>query len=167
MFILKDILLFIKKTFRYFYWNFKGIRVSFLSDISLKAKIEKECFFTGHSLISSYSYIGDYTYGHNVNIHRAKIGKYCSIGPDVKIGLEEHPLDQVSTHPKFYNNFSQKEVVIEDHVWLGSNVIVLSGVTIGKHSVIAAGAVVTKDVESYTIMAGVPAKIIKKRKYDF
>lgn len=82
----------------------------------------------------------------------------------MKIGLEEHPLDQVSTHPNFYNNFSQKEVVIEDHVWLGANVIVLSGVTIGKHSVIAAGAVVTKDVEFYTIMAGVPAKIIKKRK---
>ena len=164
IFILKDALLLIKKTFRYFYWNLKGVRVSFLSDISIKAKIEKKCFFTGYSLISSFSSIGKYTYGHNVNIHRSKIGEYCSLGPDVKIGLEEHPLDQVSTHPNFYNNFSQKEVVIEDHVWLGANVIVLSGVTIGKHSVIAAGAVVTKDVESYTIMAGGPAKIIKKRK---
>ena len=164
MFIIKDILLIFKKIYRYFYWNIKGVNVSFLSDISIKAKIEKNCYFTGTSLITGFSTIGEYTYGHNVNIHRAEIGKYCSIGPDSKIGLDEHPLDQESTHPKFYSGFSQKTIIIKDHVWLGANVVVLNGVTVGEHSVIAAGAIVTKDVEAYTIVAGVPAKIIKRRK---
>jgi acetyltransferase-like isoleucine patch superfamily enzyme len=53
-------------------------------------------------------------------------------------------------------------IVIEDNVWLGANVVVMPGVTIGKHSVVAAGSVVTKDVPPDTIVAGVPAKVVKK-----
>jgi len=164
VFILKDTIFLFKKIFRYFYWNIRGIKVSFLSEISIKAKISEGCFFTGMSQISSFTTIGKYTYGHNLNIHHAKIGRYCSIGPDVKIGLEEHPLDRESTHPNFYENIHQEPVVIHDHVWLGANAIILSGVIIGEHAIIAAGAVVTKNVEPYTIVAGVPAKIIKRRK---
>ncbi len=55
-------------------------------------------------------------------------------------------------------------ITIEDDVWLGTHVTVLDGVTIGTGSVVAAGSVVTKDVEAYSVMAGVPAKCIKKRK---
>ncbi|UOK43163.1 MULTISPECIES: CatB-related O-acetyltransferase [Flavobacterium] len=163
-FILEDFIRLIKKIYRYFYWNIKGVRISFLSDVSINATIDKGCFFTGTSQISSFSTIGAYTYGRNVNIHRAKIGCYCSLGPDVKIGLDEHPLDRESTHPRFYGEVPQKSVIVEDHVWIGANAIVLNGVRIGEHSVIAAGAVVTKDVEPYTIYAGVPARLIKKRK---
>lgn len=57
----------------------------------------------------------------------------------------------------------KKTVVIGNDVWIGSNAIVLQGVTIGDGAVVAAGAVVTKDVPSYTVVGGVPAKVIKKR----
>jgi acetyltransferase-like isoleucine patch superfamily enzyme len=60
-------------------------------------------------------------------------------------------------------NTISKEVVIEDDVWLGYNVIVLPGVTIGKGSVIGAGSVVSKDIPPYSIAIGNPARVIKKR----
>ena len=53
-------------------------------------------------------------------------------------------------------------VTIEDDVWIGANVVVLPGVRIGTHSVVAAGAIVTKDVPPYSLVAGVPAKVIKQ-----
>jgi acetyltransferase-like isoleucine patch superfamily enzyme len=159
----RDILFLLKKVYRYYYWNLKGISIDFSCNISVEAKIDSNCYFTGNSLIGKQVNIGEYTYGHNLNIKFAKIGKYCSIGPDVKIGLDEHPLDRESTHPKFYGPINQKETIIEDHVWIGANSIILGGVTIGEHSVIAAGAVVTKDVPSYTIVGGVPAVFIKNR----
>ncbi len=162
--VFKDILFFIKKVYRYYFWNLKKVAISFSSSISIKAKIDSNCFFTGNSQISSHAEIGEYTYGHNVTIHHAKIGKYCSIGPDVKIGLDEHPLDKISTHPKFYDKIPQKTAIINDHVWIGTNCVILGGVTIGEHAVIAAGAVVTKDVAAYTIVGGVPAVFIKNRK---
>ena len=56
-------------------------------------------------------------------------------------------------------------VVIEDNVWIGANVTVMPGVTIGKHSVVAAGSVVTTDIPPDTMAAGVPAKIIKKLEF--
>jgi virginiamycin A acetyltransferase len=163
-FILEDFIGVIKRIYRYFYWNMKDIKISFLSDVSVKANIDKGCFFSGTSQISGFSTIGAYSYGHNVNIHRAKIGDYCSLGPDVKIGLDEHPLDRESTHPMFYGKMPQKNVVIESHVWIGANAVILNGVTIGEHSVIAAGAVVTKDIKPFGIYAGVPARLIKNRR---
>ena len=54
------------------------------------------------------------------------------------------------------------KIIISDDVWIGANVVILPDVTIGTHSVIAAGSVVTKDIEPYTVAAGVPAKTIKK-----
>ncbi|MFC4210396.1 DapH/DapD/GlmU-related protein [Pedobacter lithocola] len=54
-------------------------------------------------------------------------------------------------------------IKIEDDCWIGTNSVILSGVTVGKGSIIAAGSVVTKSVEPYSIMGGVPAKLIKKR----
>ena len=56
---------------------------------------------------------------------------------------------------------STKPVVIGDDVWIGANAVILPGVTIGRHCVVAAGAVVTKDVPDNTVVAGVPAKVIK------
>ena len=162
--IFKDFSFILKKIYRYYFWNFNKVSVSFSCSISIKAKIAPNCFFTGNTLISGQSTIGEYTYGHNLNIHNANIGKYCSIGPDVKIGLDEHPLDRTSTHPNFYSKIIQKKAIIGDHVWIGANCIILGGVVIGSHSVIAAGAVVTKNVDSYTIVGGVPAVLIKKRK---
>lgn len=153
----------LKRTYRFFFWNLKGVKIDFNCDISIKAKIEEGCFFTGHSEIGPFAKIQKRTYAHNCNIHRAIIGEYCSIGPDVKIALDEHPLNLESTHPDYYNNFEQKFSKIGNHVWIGSNAIILSGVNVGDHSVIAAGAVVTKDVPNYAIVGGIPAKLIKYR----
>ncbi|WP_448375615.1 2,3,4,5-tetrahydropyridine-2,6-dicarboxylate N-acetyltransferase [Fervidobacterium sp.] len=80
---------------------------------------------------------------------RARIGKYCHIGAgSVIAGVVEPP--------------SANPVVIEDNVMVGANAVILEGVRIGHHSVVAAGAVVVEDVEPYTVVAGVPARVIKK-----
>lgn len=78
------------------------------------------------------------------------------IGPDVKILSVNHPLD-----PKNRRGVILKTVKIKRNAWLGAGVTVCPGVTIGENSVIGAGSVVTKDVPSNTVYAGVPAKFIK------
>lgn len=161
--ILSDILSFFERIISYCFWNFKGVRITISCQVSRKAIIEKGCVFSGHSIITENAKIGTFTYGYNVNINNAIVGSYCSLAPDVKIGLDEHPLDKTSTHPHFYPKMEQKKAVIGNHVWLGANAVVLSGVIIENHSVIAAGAVVTKNVNEYEIVGGIPAKIIGNR----
>lgn len=121
--------------------------------------------------------VGDHSYiNSNAKIRNTVIGKFCSIGPGVKIELGNHPIHFVSTHPVFYANnkpfqtfathtyFQEyKQVVLGNDIWIGENALILGGVTIGNGAIIAAGSVVTKDVEPYAIVGGVPAKIIKYR----
>jgi acetyltransferase-like isoleucine patch superfamily enzyme len=161
--IISDFLNFIERIISYCYWNYKGVRITFSCQISCKACIEKGCVFSGNSIITEYATIGEYTYGYNVNINNATIGKYCSLAPDVKIGLDEHPLDKESTHPKFYDKIIQKKTKVGNHVWIGANAVILSGVVVGNHAVIAAGAIVNTNVSEKNIVGGVPAKIIKER----
>lgn len=78
------------------------------------------------------------------------------IGPEVKILSVNHPLD-----PKNRRGVILKSVKIRRNAWIGAGVTVCPGVTIGENSVIGAGSVVTKDVPSNTVYAGVPAKFIK------
>lgn len=85
------------------------------------------------------------------------IGNYVDIAPEVNIWTLEHD----PNHPNFVS--CGAPVVIEDYVWLANRVIVLPGVTIGKGAVVAAGAVVTKDIPAWSIAGGVPAKVIGKR----
>ncbi|WP_313070490.1 CatB-related O-acetyltransferase [Lacrimispora sp.] len=121
----------------------------------------------------------------------SSIGRYCSINVTARI-WNNHPVDYVTTHPildvpafhpgkerggylnkygKYFDNFpfenssirNNKAVVIGNDVWIGANVIILPGVSIGDGAILAAGAVVTKDVEPYSIVGGVPAVIIKYR----
>jgi acetyltransferase-like isoleucine patch superfamily enzyme len=164
--IVSDFLTFFERIFSYLFWNAKGVRITFSCLISRKAKIAKGCVFSGHSVITETATIGAFTYGYNVNINNAVVGEYCSLAPDVKIGLDEHPLDKESTHPHFYEKIKQQNAIVGNHVWIGANAIILSGVTVQNHSVIAAGAVVNKNVEAYSIVGGVPAREIGKRKVD-
>jgi virginiamycin A acetyltransferase len=100
-----------------------------------------------------------------------KIGNYCAIGQDVKIILSNHNFNYISMQYTFYRkNFGELPYKIEkgntiigNDVWIGDNVIVLPNVTIGTGAVLGGGSVVTKDVEPYTIVAGNPARVIKKR----
>lgn len=164
--IISDFLLFFERIISYLFWNAKGVRITFSCIVSRKAKIAKGCVFSGHSIITENATIGAFTYGFNVNINNAEIGEYCSLAPDVKIGLDEHPLDKESTHPHFYKKIVQKKAIIGNHVWVGANAILLSGVTVHNHSVVAAGAVINKNVEAYSIVGGVPAKELGKRIID-
>ena len=90
------------------------------------------------------------------------IGNNVILGPNVSIFSENHIY--IDTN-KFINEqgVTRKGVTIEDGVWIGSKAIILDGVTIGSNSIIAAGSVVNHDVLSYTIVGGVPAKLIKTR----
>ncbi|WP_037353996.1 CatB-related O-acetyltransferase [Selenomonas sp. FC4001] len=112
--------------------------------------------------------IGEYTFiGDNTKITKAEIGRYCSVGEDVCISPGEHLIDAVSTSAMFYEEpwdvLTRKNVVIGDDVWIGTRSIILGGVKIGNGAIIAAGAVVTKDVPPFAVYGGVPAKFIKMR----
>lgn len=91
------------------------------------------------------------------------IGDHTILGPGVSIHAENHIFE--STHiPIKDQGETRKGITIGEDCWIGAKAIILDGVTIGRGSVIAAGAVVTKDVESYSVVAGVPAKMISVRK---
>jgi maltose O-acetyltransferase len=111
--------------------------------------------------------IGDRTViGYNCFLDGAggvSIGEDCLIGQNVSIFTANHKFDRKDILIR-EQGYIRKAVIIGNDVWIGANVIILSGVTIGKGSVIGAGAVVTKDIPLYSIAAGVPAKVIKKRK---
>jgi acetyltransferase-like isoleucine patch superfamily enzyme len=100
-----------------------------------------------------------------------EIGRFCSIGPSLRCGDPNHPLNLVSTHPFAYQHRPPDDAVrkikdppkIGHDVWIGSNVIILSGVNIATGAVIAAGAVVSKDIAPYEIVGGVPARHIRFR----
>jgi virginiamycin A acetyltransferase len=127
------------------------------------------------------SRIGSFTYtGIGTSIRSAQVGKFCSLAWDISIGGGNHEFDMVTTSPlwrlhklsgeqgkakgeleKRYQIFG--ETTIGNDVWIASNVTVLRRVHIGDGAIIGAGAIVTKDVPPYTIVAGVPAKPMKKR----
>ena len=100
-----------------------------------------------------------------------EIGNYCSIGPDCVFLLGgNHEGNTLSTYPfrtmfhiTDYEAWTKGKIVLEDDVWLGQGVTVLSGVRVGKGACVAAGAVVTKDVPPYAIVGGVPAKVLRYR----
>lgn len=81
------------------------------------------------------------------------------IAPCVKITTEAHP-----ENPEERHNLLIKPVAIKQNAWIGANAVILPGVIIGKNAIIGAGAVVTKDVEDNAVVAGVPAKFIRKIK---
>lgn len=93
---------------------------------------------------------------------KVHIGKNCIFGPNVHIHAENHNYTDIDT-PIRLQGATRKGIDIGEDCWIGSNVTILDGVKIGKGCVIAAGAVVTKDVEDYSVVGGVPAKLLKKR----
>lgn len=130
-------------------------------------------FFLGdHSVIESYCcinnavgdvVIGDYT---RIGIHNTIIGPVCignhvNLAQGITVTALNHNFED-KTKRIDEQGITTKPVIIGDDVWIGANAVILPGVTIGKHCVVAAGAVVTKDVPDNTIVGGMPAKEIKK-----
>lgn len=91
-----------------------------------------------------------------------RIGNNVIMGPGVRIFSENHNYDDISI-PIRLQGESRKGVIIEDDCWVGAGVTILDGVTVGTGSLIAAGSVVTKSIPSFSVVCGVPARIIKNR----
>lgn len=92
------------------------------------------------------------------------IGKDVMMGPDVVILTQNHTSKRLDIPLIEQLEIDVRKVTVEDDVWIGARAIILPGVTIGTGSIIGAGAIVTKDVPPFSVVAGNPAKIIRKRK---
>ena len=107
--------------------------------------------------------IGDHTRVglHNTIIGPVIIGNHVNLAQGITVTALNHNFED-SNKRIDEQGVSTNAVIIEDDIWIGANAVILPGVTIGHHSVVAAGAVVTKDVPPHSLVAGVPAKIIKQ-----
>lgn len=156
----------------------------FLSKVIKKSRLNAVRFSIVHStskLESGTSFISSnmdrHSFcGYDCDISNADIGSFVSIASGVVIGGGRHPMEWVAMSPVFYEGrdsvkekFSihkrehPKRVIIENDVWIGRSAIVLPGRKVGHGAVVGAGAVVTKDVPAYAIVAGNPARIIRYR----
>lgn len=155
---------------------------SVLRKIRSRSNLGKPRYFANLVLTGERYDIGDYTYGVPAVFPyyartRLRIGKFCSIAPQVVILLGgNHRVHWVSTYPFTYfldewpegkgmpsHATSEGDVVIGNDVYIGQGAFILSGVTIGDGAVIGARAVVARDVEPYSIVAGNPARLIGMR----
>lgn len=131
-----------------------------------KNAVPDRCNFSGKINIGYATTLGYNNFFHG----NVSIGKYCQIGADVAIHTTNHPMNFMSTYinKNLFNGELKtlkqtKNVTIGNDVWIGHNVIIVGEVNIGNGAILAAGSVITKDVAPYSIVAGVPAKPIKKR----
>lgn len=156
--------------------RYQHLRIGFMSRVS-------------HSVLASYvrlasnvivtdSRIGSYTYiGEGTRVSRTNMGRFCSIASGCKIGLPSHPTRSfVSTHPAFRDvdhlqySFVGKTIFdpygrvnIGNDVWIGENALILDGISIGNGAIIGAGAVVVKPIPDFSVVGGVPARLIRYR----
>ena len=158
--------------------RFSSAQVDADCRIDRRTQLGERVHVLDHCILNNVS-IDQYSYiGRNSLIQNAAIGAYCSIANDVMIGMGNHPVDHFSTSPLFYRvrntfglslvkqdmNFAEYQPIkVGNDVWIGCRATVLDGVTIGDGAIIAAGAVVTKDVAPYAIVGGVPARVIRSR----
>jgi acetyltransferase-like isoleucine patch superfamily enzyme len=129
----------------------------------------------GNAEIGRDVVIGAGTYVSSGVLQSGRIGRYCSVGPDVFIGPTEHRLDYWTTSPYEAQDRGEEAgitirnvppPVIGNGVWIGAKVVILRGVAIGDHSVVAAGAVVTTTIPPNELWGGVPAKKIRNVNID-
>ena len=159
--------------------------------ISSSAIILRGCHFEGHNSVGDKSYLSGTIMGYGSFIGfgcefpNCKIGRFCSIGSNIRVVPATHPTKGfISTHPAFYSDTYRFHYVkhskfrehlvnargdactIGNDVWIGDNTLILGGIVIGDGAIIAMGSIVLHDVPPYTIVAGVPAKTIRKRFTD-
>lgn len=152
--------------------------------VSAFAFWSKDSTFTKTSIICrgcilDSSHIGRYSRVQiNTKVAFTNVGNFSAIGRNSVIGLGQHPTIYLTTNSIFYKKGSwgfhddwckeiefeeNAHIIIGNDVWVGRNTMILDGVTIGDGAIVAAGAVVTKDVPPYAIVGGVPAKVLKYR----
>ncbi|MBC2708403.1 MAG: acyltransferase [ANME-2 cluster archaeon] len=144
----------------------KGVMVFHPENIEIGNNV-----YIGHNTILKGYYknmmtIDNHTWiGQNCFIHSAggiTIGKGVGIGPMVKLLTSQHKGDDIKI-PVLYTELNLNEVVLEDGCDIGIGSIILPGVIVGEGSIVGAGSIVTKNVEPYSVVAGVPARFLKKR----
>ena len=160
-----------------FFKNLRNPAVSSFAFIDNKSEIDRKAKLYQFTKVFD-SNIGKYSYiGRRTEIAYTEIGHFCSIAGECHIGMGIHTLENISTSPIFTEKHNgtgtswcnndtgtpYKKTIIGNDVWIGLRAMVLGGVNIGDGAVIAAGAIVTKDVPPYAIVAGVPARIIRYR----
>jgi len=170
-----------KCVIRYYYAaKLHNFRASIRSFVDSSSSISSNVSINGPASLMNVS-INEFSYVTSSKLCCVNVGKYCSIGPGSFIGgLANHPWRFISTSPLFYSRspefklnseFCDNDVIdnypdtvdIGNDVWIGANVLILPGVKVGDGVVIGAGAVVTKNIDPFSIVAGVPARVIKKR----
>jgi len=159
-------------------------------DSPFKGKIIKDHITNPNIIAGKYSYYSGYYHGHSFDdcarylfpdrddVDKLVIGNYCSIGSGasfIMAGNQGHRYDWISSFPFFYmsevESFSDSkdgfrcagDTIGGNDVWIGSEAMIMPGIKIGDGAVIGSRALVTKDVEPYSIVGGNPAKVIKKR----
>lgn len=169
-------LVFFFKSLRIYLKN-PTLKINYLSEI-INSTFGKYVVLHKKSKVIN-SFVDDFSYlGPNTVVLNSKIGKFCCIAHNVQIGTGKHPSRNfVSSHPIFYSLLKQSQITFSDNqyfqeyapitigndVWIGTNVVVMDGVNIGDGSIIASGSVITKDVEPYGVVGGIPGKLIRKR----
>lgn len=159
---IKKMMKYIIKVFLLSIYNRKAGTKIYSTKASLKATYGKGVLIAENSIVTDDVSIGMNSYiNNNSSVENCEIGNYCSISSGVYINPFEHDLYKRTTHP-FAGEATEKrnKVKIGHDVLISLNAIVLEGVNIGNGAVIAAGAVVTKDVEPYEIVGGVPSRHI-------
>ncbi len=138
--------------------------------------------YSQHSTLGHIAPLGAFSYTYSPISPCNIIGRYCAIGLDVRVMQDQNPVDWVSTSSAFYStekfgfwvdhsrqldfekpSTKPKPVAIMNDVWIGQQVILKGGITIGNGAVIGAGSVVTRDVLPYSIVGGAPARHIRYR----
>lgn len=160
----KDALMEIKEKIRFLLWRLLGIDYRHILKVVDDVYLKEDHF----------SSVGIHTYDNHAKVYRWSeapliIGKYCAISYGVKFVMDDgkHKVNVVSSYPFKKNKVEQKEgITLGNDVWIGMNAIILYGVHIGNGVTVAAGAVVTQDVPDYCVVAGVPAKIVKRKGSD-
>ncbi len=134
----------------------------FLLRCGEQVNIERGAQLTGQVELGNRSGIGI-----DCRLHGpVTIGDDVMMGPDVVIIASEHGSEDLDRPMALQGFLPPRRVTIGDDVWIGTRVIVLPGVTIGAHSIVAAGAVVTKDVPEWSVVGGNPARVIRSRRDD-
>lgn len=124
-----------------------------------EVNIERHSHFGRNIVLGDYSGIGSRCHVPNGVV----IGSHVMMGPEVVFYVRNHLFSRLDV-PMCQQGFGEvKPIVIEDDVWIGRRVIILPGVTIGRGSVIGAGAVVAKDIPPYSVVVGNPCKVVRNR----
>lgn len=129
-------------------------------EFGTNVNIEKNAYFTPDLSIGDNSGVGI-----NCEVHGpVSIGSDVMMAPEVVIYTSNHKFERMDISMAQQGLTENKPVTIGNDVWIGRRAMIMPGVTIGDGSVIGAGAIVTKDVPQYSVVAGVPAKVVKYRK---